>query len=64
MLFRSFSKPRPADIRKLWGNSDKARREVGWEPKIAFDDGLRMYVDWAVNEKNYPQNLRSIPAHV
>ena len=59
-----FSKPRPADIRKLWGNSDKARREVGWEPKIAFDDGLRMYVDWAVNEKNYPQNLRSIPAHV
>src|SRR3990172_3279238 len=44
-------KPRPADVKKLWGNADKARREVGWEPKTSFDDGLKQYVEWAVKNR-------------
>jgi len=43
-----FVKPRPAEVRKLWGNADKAHSEVGWEAKVSFDDGLKQYVDWAI----------------
>ncbi|MFK7957286.1 MAG: GDP-mannose 4,6-dehydratase [Lysobacterales bacterium] len=29
---------RPAEVDHLCGNADKARRELGWEPKVGFDE--------------------------
>lgn len=36
---------RPAEVEQLMGDSTKARRELGWEPKISFDQLVEMMVD-------------------
>ena len=36
---------RPAEVDHLLGNAAKARAELGWEPKIAFEELVRMMVD-------------------
>ncbi len=37
---------RPGHDRRYLLDSSKLRRELGWEPQIAFDDGLRATVEW------------------
>jgi GDPmannose 4,6-dehydratase len=36
---------RPADVNTLRGDSTKARQKLGWQPKVAFDELVRMMVD-------------------
>jgi GDPmannose 4,6-dehydratase len=36
---------RPADINTLRGDASKARRVLGWEPKVSFAELIRMMVD-------------------
>jgi len=36
---------RPAEVYHLLGDSSKARRELGWEPKVSFEGLVRMMVD-------------------
>jgi len=37
---------RRVDIPRSKGNHSKASRELGWEPRIAFEDGLKKTVAW------------------
>jgi GDPmannose 4,6-dehydratase len=36
---------RPAEVDELLGNSAKARTQLGWKPKVSFDELVRMMVD-------------------
>jgi GDPmannose 4,6-dehydratase len=36
---------RPAEVDLLIGEPDKARRQLGWQPKVGFEDLVRMMVD-------------------
>jgi GDPmannose 4,6-dehydratase len=36
---------RPAEVDHLVGDASKARRVLGWEPKVRFDELVRMMVD-------------------
>ena len=36
---------RPAEVDLLSGDASKARRELGWEPKVAFDQLVKLMVD-------------------
>jgi GDPmannose 4,6-dehydratase len=36
---------RPIEVEALRANSQKARRQIGWEPKIKFDDLVKVLVD-------------------
>ncbi len=36
---------RPAEVDLLVGDASKARRELGWEPKVTFQELIRMMVD-------------------
>ena len=36
---------RPSEVEYLLGDSSKARAELGWEPKISFDELVKMMVD-------------------
>ena len=38
--------PRPGDIRNFWLDSAKVRRELGWEPRVSFEDGIGLTVEW------------------
>lgn len=40
---------RPTDIDELVGDSSKARKELGWKPKVNFDELVKMMVDHDIN---------------
>ncbi len=42
---------RPAEIEQLVGDPTKARRVLGWEPKVAFEEVVQMMVDNDVVEQ-------------
>ena len=44
---------RPAEVELLLGNSDKARKELNWHPKISFDKLIEKMVNWDI------ENLKS-----
>ncbi len=36
---------RPAEVESLRGDASKARRELGWEPRVNFDELVRLMID-------------------
>jgi UDP-glucuronate 4-epimerase len=36
----------PGDVVATYADVDKARRLLGYEPKVAVEDGLRRFVEW------------------
>ena len=41
---------RPAEVEYLLGFSQKAKAELGWEPKITFEELIKLMVDHDINE--------------
>ena len=39
-------KYRPTEIWKMYCDSSKAKKMLGWEPKVSFDEGLKITVTW------------------
>ncbi len=37
---------RPAEVELLIGDSSKAKKEIGWEPEVSFEELVRMMVDY------------------
>jgi len=50
---------RPTDIVELVGDASKAKRELGWKPKINFKELVKMMVEHDVNY----YKLRMDPFH-
>jgi dTDP-glucose 4,6-dehydratase len=44
---------RPGHDRRYVLDSTKLRRELGWEPEISFEDGLRSAVDWYAANRDW-----------
>ena len=42
---------RPYDVDRLTCKNEKARKLLGWQPKISVEDGLKRTVDWVKNNK-------------
>ena len=47
----SFSRWRPGDQKVYISHIDKIKKDMGWEPKISFDKGLKTLVNWAQSEE-------------
>jgi UDP-glucuronate 4-epimerase len=47
-----------ADIKETWADISKADALLGWKPKVAFEDGIRLSVEWylATKENNFQLN--------
>jgi len=41
---------RPAEVDLLVGNPEKAKRELGWEPKVKFKELVQMMVEWDLKQ--------------
>ena len=37
---------RPTEIWRMYCDNEKARRLLGWAPRVSFKDGLKLTVDW------------------
>jgi dTDP-glucose 4,6-dehydratase len=49
---------RPGHDRRYLLDSTKLRRELGWEPQVAFEDGLHATVEWYRANRDWWQPLR------
>ncbi len=43
---RRHGPPRPGDVRSITLDASLARRELGWEPLVSLEEGLRRTVEW------------------
>ncbi len=44
-----YAPPRPGEIEKVYLDSSKVQKELGWKPKVSFEDGLRKTISWFRN---------------
>jgi dTDP-glucose 4,6-dehydratase len=49
---------RPGHDRRYLLDSTKLRRELGWEPEVSFEDGLRATVEWYAANRAWWEPLR------
>ncbi len=49
---------RPGHDRRYLLDSSKIRQELGWEPQIDFDDGVRSTVEWYAAHRDWWEPLR------
>jgi dTDP-glucose 4,6-dehydratase len=49
---------RPGHDRRYLLDSAKLRRELGWEPEISFEDGLRATAEWYAANRDWWEPLR------
>ena len=52
-------KDRPGHVLRHAVKTDKIRSKLGWESEVGFDEGLRMTVDWYVNNRWWWEKIKS-----
>jgi GDPmannose 4,6-dehydratase len=55
---------RPAEVEHLIGDATKARRILGWEPEVDFEQLMRMMVDADLELLKHEVSSRGVPADV
>jgi len=50
----------PADIDASWANVEKARRMLGWEPRVSLDDGISALVDWYKQNRSWASQVLTL----
>ena len=41
-----YKEARPGDYEGKIVSSDKAKRELGWQPRVDIEEGIKRYIDW------------------
>ncbi len=49
---KAYEPAREADVRASWADVDAAKRLLGYEPRVDFDDGLRRTADYLLGERS------------
>lgn len=49
--------PHPADVPATWANIEKARRVLGWSPRVPLEQGLQETVDWYLKNREWARQL-------
>lgn len=47
---------RPGDFKGKIASSELAKKELGWEPKTSFEEGLRKYIEWFKEQQEKKKN--------
>lgn len=50
----------PADMLTNWANVDKARRLLGWEPRVGLEEGIQNLVDWYLAERSWASQIATL----
>lgn len=51
---------RPAEVDVLLGDASKARRKLGWEPKVNFDELVKLMTDYDLNRARQEAEAREL----
>ena len=49
----------PGDVNRTWADIGRARRDLGWEPRVTFDEGMDRFLSWFRAERLGPAAGRS-----
>jgi len=41
-----YKEPRPGDYQGVNISIEKAKKDLGWKPKVPFKEGLKLYIEW------------------
>jgi len=41
----------PGDVDQTWADVSRARAELGWQPEVPFDRGLRLFLEWFTEQR-------------
>lgn len=52
-------KDRPGHDRRYDVDTNKIRLELGWQPKVSLEDGLRSTVRWMLDNRDWVDNVKS-----
>ncbi len=55
----SYIPSHPADVFENVADVTKARRELGWEPQVALDEGLQRLVDWYLANRAWAKDVET-----
>jgi dTDP-glucose 4,6-dehydratase len=55
----TFVTDRPGHDRRYAINCDKIKRELGWQPSVTFENGLRKTMQWYLDNARWVANVRS-----
>jgi dTDP-glucose 4,6-dehydratase len=55
--YKTYVPSRPSHDRRYFLDSSKIRTELGWGPKISFEDGLDLTVDWYIHHRAWWEKL-------
>ena len=47
----------PADVDANWADVSKARRMLGWEPKVTLEEGLSHLVNWYLEQRSWARDI-------
>lgn len=47
----------PADVNANWAEVSKARRMLGWQPRVSLDEGITQLVDWYLENRSWAQHI-------
>ncbi len=54
-----FVKDRPGHDRRYAIDFSKIKNELGWEPKVSFEEGLQKTIEWYENNEGWWKNIKS-----
>jgi UDP-glucose 4-epimerase len=55
---------RPGDVVAIYANNDKARTELGWDPRYGIEDMMRTAWDWELRLRDDKELFSSAPAEL
>jgi UDP-glucose 4-epimerase len=50
-----YAPERPGEVNQIYLKADKIKKELGWTPKVDFEEGLRRTADWFKQNPNWYQ---------
>jgi dTDP-glucose 4,6-dehydratase len=55
----TFVADRPGHDQRYAIDASKVKRELGWEPSVTFETGLRMTIEWFLKNRPWWESIRS-----
>ncbi len=54
-------RPDKSEVERLWVDNRKAKKFMGWEPKVSLDEGLKKTIEWISDNLNkYKTNIYNV----
>lgn len=47
----------PADVQANWANVEKAKKLLGWVPRVELKEGVKNLVDWYLEERDWAKDV-------